>query len=381
MDVHFNKHELINLRKTIHKYPELSGKEKETPRRIINYISKFNPDRIIENIGKTGLAVIFEGKAEGPTILFRCDLDALPIQEVNEIDYKSVYKNIAHKCGHDGHMAIMSGFAEVISQNRPRKGRVVLLYQPSEENGQGAEMVIKDNQFKEIEPDYVFALHNLPGYSKSSIISRKGTFAAGSKGMINRLYGKTAHAGEPENGNSPALAMADIVSDLSFLPKHNSYFEDFTLITIIHARLGEIAFGTTPGYAEVMATLRTYSNDDMNVLTQRSLEIVDKHIRSQKLRSETEWVEEFPATINNEECVDLIEEVAKNEGLDIFKPEEPLRWSEDFSQFTIRYPGALFGLGSGTEQPQLHNPDYNFPDEIIEAGIKVFYGIYKKYLQ
>jgi metal-dependent amidase/aminoacylase/carboxypeptidase family protein len=199
--------------------------------------------------------------------------------------------------------------------------------------------------------------------------------------MINRLYGKTAHAGEPENGNSPALAMADIVSDLSFLPKHNSYFEDFTLITIIHARLGEIAFGTTPGYAEVMATLRTYSNDDMNVLTQRSLEIVDKHIRSQKLRSETEWVEEFPATINNEECVDLIEEVAKNEGLDIFKPEEPLRWSEDFSQFTIRYPGALFGLGSGTEQPQLHNPDYNFPDEIIEAGIKVFYGIYKKYLQ
>jgi len=347
----------------------------------VNFISEYNPDKVIHKIGETGVAFVFKGEEDGPAILFRCDLDALPIQEVNQIDYKSVYNNVAHKCGHDGHMAIMSGLAEIISKKRPQRGKAVLLFQPSEENGKGAEMVIKDKKFKEIEPDYVFALHNLPGYPESSVITRKGTFAAGSKGMINKLYGKTAHAGEPENGKTPAIAMADIVRDLSFLPQNNSYFDDFTLITIIHARLGEIAFGTTPGYAEVMATLRAYSNQDLEVLTRESNYVVEKHVRLSKLRSETTWVEEFPATINNDKCVDLIEEVADNSGLKLLKPNEPLRWSEDFSQFTTRYPGALFGLGSGESQPQLHNPDYDFPDEILEAGIKVFYGIYKNYLQ
>lgn len=380
MDIHYDKDKLVALRRKLHQYPELSGQEYHTAGMIREYINRHQPDRIIGDLGGTGLAVVYEGKQEGPTVLFRSDLDALPIEEVNSFDYRSQYPGAAHKCGHDGHMTIMSGLSQVISNNRPERGRVVLLYQPSEENGQGAVKVLEDDQFKQIRPDQVFALHNLPGYPAGSVILKKGTFAAASKGMINKLQGKTAHAGEPENGRTPALAMARIVEELTHMPGNLS-LNDYALITVIHARLGEIAFGTTPGYAEVMATLRTYSNPDMEKLTRESIATVERHAHDHGLGKEVSWTEEFPATVNDSESVDLIHRVAEGTGNQTIFIDEPLRWSEDFSNFTLKYPGALFGLGSGENTPQLHNPDYDFPEEILDHGIRVFYGIYHHVLK
>src|SRR6056297_1251757 len=111
--------ELIRLRRELHKYPELSGKEINTGEKIKGFLQKYKPDQVIENIGETGLAFIFEGKEKGPTVLFRCDLDALPIDEINEINYKSRNEGVGHKCGHDGHMTILAGLAEAVSKNRP----------------------------------------------------------------------------------------------------------------------------------------------------------------------------------------------------------------------------------------------------------------------
>jgi len=375
METTYNRSQLIRLRRKLHQYPELSGNEYQTARIIREALEEAAPDRIVEHLGGAGLAAVYEGSKPGPTLLFRCDLDALPIDEVNTFEYKSEYPGVAHKCGHDGHMTIITGLAMAISANRPEEGRVVLLYQPSEENGQGAARVLEDNKFDALRPDYVFALHNLPGFPTGAVVLRKGTFAAASKGMINRLYGKTAHAGEPENGLTPAPAMAGIIQQLTALADDDA-FEDFTLTTIIHARLGEIAFGTTPGYAEVMATLRTYSNADMDKLTRQSMDVVERMAHSYGLKSEISWTEEFPATVNNSQVVDLIEQVARENQQQVIHIEEPLRWSEDFSNFTLKYPGALFGLGSGEKTPQLHNPDYDFPEEIIDRGIEIFYGIY-----
>jgi len=380
MDIHYNKDQLVGLRRKLHQYPELSGQEYQTAAMIREYVSHHQPDRIIGPLGGTGLAIVYEGNKEGPTVLFRCDLDALPIQEVNTFDYRSRNEGAAHKCGHDGHMAIMSGLSQVISANRPHKGRVVLLYQPSEENGQGAVQVLEDDRFKEIQPDRVFALHNLPGYPLGSVILKKGTFAAASKGMINKLLGRTAHAGEPENGRTPALAMSRIVEELTHMPGKLS-LDEYALITVIHARLGEIAFGTTPGYAEVMATLRTYSNSDMEALTREAIAAVERHARDQELGNEISWTEAFPATVNDSESVDLIHRVAEETGSQAIFIDEPLRWSEDFSNFTLNYPGALFGLGSGEKTPQLHNPDYDFPEQILDYGIRVFYGMYEHLLK
>ena len=376
----YNRTKLIEVRRKLHRFPELSGQEYDTARMLKQVLTSYNPDQLVEHLGGNGLAVVFEGRDEGPSVLFRCDMDALPIRETNQFEYKSTVEGVAHKCGHDGHMAIMLGLAEAIFYDPPARGRIILLFQPSEENGQGALSVLGDEQFREIQPDFVFALHNLPGYPEGSLVLKEGVFAAASKGMINRLYGRTSHAGEPENGNSPALAMADIVRDLTFLPETDS-FEDFTLVTVIHSKLGEVAFGTTPGYAEVMATLRTYSNRDMADLTNQSIERVKSHASRNNLKSEIEWTEEFPATINDDKVLQTIEQVAEKRGFQTFHISEPLRWSEDFSNFTLKYPGALFGLGAGENHPQLHNSDYDFPENILDKGIAIYFEIYRQYLK
>jgi amidohydrolase len=373
----FNIDKIIELRHVLHQNPELSDNENLTADRVVNYLSSLSPDSLIQNIGGNGIACVFNGKENGASVLFRCDMDALPIQELNDFDYKSKTKGVSHKCGHDGHMAIMIGLAEVFSMNRPSKGQVILLFQPSEENGQGAFRTLNDNKFKELHVDYVFALHNLPGFPKGNVVLRNDTFASASKGIIIKLFGKTAHAGEPENGVSPAIAMADIVKQLNDLP-NKAFFNDFSLVTIVHAELGEVAFGTSPGYAHVMATLRTYTNTDMEQLTQKAEDVANRNAASNKLEVEISYVEEFPATINNPEMVKLIEESAMIIQQEHQYVDKPFNWSEDFAHFTKAYKGAFFGLGSGEECPQLHNPDYDFPDDIIKNGVSMFYEIHNQ---
>lgn len=381
MSLLFDLDKIIKLRHELHQFPELSDNEFLTAERIANFLSQYENIELIRGIGGNGIACIIKGKKDGPSVLFRCDLDALPIDEINDFEYKSTEKGVAHKCGHDGHMAIISGLADLFSKNPPEKGQVVLFFQPSEENGQGAYRVVNDEEFKKIKVDYAFALHNLPGFPKGNVILRNETFAAASKGMIIKLTGKTSHAGEPENGNSPAVAMADIIKQLNDLPNKKGLFSDFTLLTVIHARLGEVAFGTTPGYAEVMSTLRTYTNEDMQKLTSACETIAKENAQKSNLKIQIEYVEEFPATINNKDMVHCIERASENAGIEYQYLEHPFRWSEDFAHFTQNFQGALFGLGSGKNHPQLHNPDYDFPDEIIENGVSVFYKIYNQIIK
>lgn len=376
----FNLERVVKFRKDLHKYPELSGNEKETAKLIVNYISDLNPDEIIENIGENGIAVVFKGNEEGSSVLFRADMDALPIIETNSFDYKSQNDGVSHKCGHDGHMAILAGLAEVFSKNRPEQGQAILLFQPAEENGEGARKVLEDEKFKKLNIDYAFALHNLPGFPKGEVILKKDTFSAASKGVIIKLSGKTSHAAEPENGISPAIAMSNIVRELTLLPNENR-FDDFTLVTVVHARLGEIAFGTSPGEAEVMATVRSYSNKDMQVLTERIETIVKENSFRYGLKFNISYAEEFPAMVNNNELVVKLNDIASKNGINVKELNAPFRWSEDFAYFTQQYPGILFGLGCGEDHPQLHNPDYDFPDDIIENGVKIFHDIFNKISQ
>ncbi len=370
-----NIDELINLRKDLHCNPELSGKEKNTSAKIENFISQFSPDEVITNIAGNGIAFIFKGKEKGRTILFRSELDALPISEQNDFQYKSSVENVSHKCGHDGHMTILSGLASLFKDKNLEKGKVVLLFQPAEETGDGAKKVLEDKKFEQIIPDYVFALHNLPGYPAGSVIIKNGTFASASKGMIVNLQGKTSHASEPENGITPTPAVSSIIQKLPLVPNKIIKSNHFSLITIIHARIGEVAFGTTPGFAEIMATLRSYHDEEMNYITEECKKIVKEESEKYGLKYNIEWTEEFPSTINNNDCVSVVKRCSEKLNLNVIEIEHPFRWSEDFGHFLNKYKGALFGIGSGKDHPDLHNPDYDFPDEIIESSAKLFYKI------
>jgi len=376
-----NLDKLVSLRKEIHRHPEVAGEEKKTAKRISKALEEFHPDKIIKGIGGEGLAFIFQGNEKGKSVLIRAELDALPIQEINDFEYKSVNEGKGHKCGHDGHMTILVGLAGEIAKSRPDKGKVIILFQPAEETGEGAEWMLEDEKFDDLQPDYVFALHNIPGYKKGSVLLRHDVFSSASVGLEIKLTGKTSHAGEPEKGINPAKATADILNELLELSNNKDKFEDFVLVTIINVKLGEIAYGTSAGYAEIRATLRSHLNKDMDKLKEAGVEIAKKHGAAQKLKVETRFVEYFPALVNDDDSVEIIRDAAKDIGLDLVELDEPFRWSEDFSRFTSKFKGAMFGLGSGVDTPKVHNPDYDFPDEILEPGIKMFHAIIQKVLK
>ena len=371
--------ELIALRRTLHQNPELSGFENKTVKGLINYLRKYKPDKIITQIGGNSFAAVYKGNKPGPTILFRADMDALPIEEKNKIEYRSINKNAAHLCGHDGHMVMLSGMAQVLNQIRPVKGKIVLFYQAEEETGQGAEKAVNDQKFIDLNVDYIFGMHNIPGYEKGSIILSNDIFSSASSGLILRLKGKSSHAGEPENGINPAKAVADLIYEFENIYK-SEFVKDFALITIIMIKLGERAFGTNPGNAEIMSTFRSYRNDDMEYLSDEALKTIKSTCNKYSLKYDYEWVEEFPALINHNQFVDLIRDLAQKEELKIIEKNLPFKWSEDFSHYMLNYKGCFWGIGAGKKSPQLHNPNYDFPDDIIGKGIQLFQSIYKYFL-
>ena len=333
--------ELVELRRDLHRLAEVSGNEKKTAQKIEAFLAATNPDELITGIGGYGIAACYEGEKEGPSVMLRCELDALPIPEDNDFEYKSEDAQTGHKCGHDGHMTIICGVAKHLKEEEIQAGKVYLLFQPAEETGEGAQRILEDDKFKKLQPDYIFALHNLPGYEKHSIVVKEGVFAAASVGFITRFKGATSHAAHPEQGKSPALAMAQLVQSLSSIPQFDTSLDESAKVTVIHARLGEQAFGTSPGYAEVMATLRTYDDNVMDKLKEKAVNLSEGLAKTYGLELETEWVEAFAATKNDSEMSSLIAEVAKEQDIEVGHKATPFSWSEDFGHFTKEIPGAV----------------------------------------
>lgn len=372
--------ELIRLRHELHRNPELSGQERATGKRLRFYLNKYRPNELHTGIAGEGMAAVYYGSEPGPTILIRCDLDALPIQEINNKPHRSTVNGVAHACGHDGHMVMVSGLASLLKANPLKRGRVILFYQPEEENGKGAVKSIKRLKELNIFPDFAFALHNMPKYPMGSLVLAKHTFAAASKGVIIKLIGKNSHAAFPEKGINPALAIAEITQKLSSLA-HLENFKDFVLLTIIHIRLGDVAFGTSPGFGELMLTLRSFDNDDMKTLAAKTIETARGIGVSHGLVVETSITDDYPAAVNHPELKLLVTALANKRNREIITLNEPNRWSDDFANFTQQVPSIIFGLGVGEHVADLHSPDYDFPDEAIEHGMQIFDDIISNYLR
>lgn len=374
----FNQHlsEITDLRHRLHTIAELSGHEKKTADTIRRFLKKNGADEVATGIGGQGILATFKGEKNESSILLRAELDALPIPErAEDIDYISRNEGVAHKCGHDGHMAILCGVAKSIGESKSGRGTVYLLFQPSEETGEGAKRVLDDSRVGDLDPDYCFALHNLPGYPEGQIVVRDGVFAAASLGLIVSLQGSTSHAASPEQGNSPAPALAHLIESFSSIPQYKIPIGSAARVTVVHARLGERAFGTSPADAVLMATLRTFDDNHLDTLRNHCLQLVRGVAESRRLEFHCETTERFSATVNHREAVSVVRRAADRAGFPLIEKKEPFGWSEDFGRFTDRFRGALFGLGAGEDQPPLHAESYDFPDAIIPAGVEMFMNI------
>ncbi len=367
---------VVALRHELHQHPELSGQEASTSDLIMSFLRESQPDVVCSQVGGHGLIFGYESGQPGPHLMFRAELDALPIQEKNNLPYISRHPECAHLCGHDGHMSILAGLGLHLGQFRPQKGRVSLLFQPAEETGEGAGEVLKSEAWKNNVPDYLFALHNLPGFAPGSVLIKENIFAAASKGMKTTFKGATAHAARPEQARSPALALSRCIQDwLKLDQSEDIAFEDFTLLTVVHAVLGTPSFGITPGYAELRATLRSFSNEDMHRLQQWAESKVAARAEEERLEYDFSYSEVFPATINHPEAFRILKKVLANLDMDVQTLDTPFRWSEDFGYFSRDCKTCFFGLGAGKDKPDLHHENYDFPDEITATGLKIFSSI------
>ena len=276
-------------------------------------------------------------------------------------------------CGHDGHMTILMALARLINRRRPAKGRVILMFQPAEEDGSGAAKVLADPRYPTLKPDWAFALHNMPGLPFGHATLRAGTMMCASQGLRIQLTGKTAHASMPETGTSPVAAVARLIPALLALGPGGPLSATFRMVTITHASIGEPAFGISPGYAELWAKLRTREDAPMAALYAEAVGIVQTEAAKHRLSVEFLTQDSFAATVNDPDAITQLTRALDALNIPHDDRNLPLRGSEDFGRFGE--PGtrmAMMFLGSGENHPQLHNPDYDFPDALIPLGAALF---------
>ncbi|MGE8104644.1 amidohydrolase [Allorhizobium sp. NPDC080224] len=372
--------ELQAFRHELHRYPEVSGEERETARRVVEALRPLGPSRIVTDLGGHGVAAVFDSGLTGPTLLIRAELDALPIEEKSEAFHRSTIAGKGHLCGHDGHSTILLALARGLSRQPVGKGRVVLLWQPAEEDGSGAAAVLADPRFEEIRPDFAYSLHNMPGLSFGTVALKSGPVNCASRGMKIRLSGKTAHASQPETGISPMAAMSRLMPELTALSHGAPPSTDFTLATVTHAALGEQAFGIAPGDAEIWVTLRTLIDDRMADLCERAETLVTEAVRPAGLQHSISYHDIFFHCENAQEAVDHLEAVLQAEGIRFDEGNLPMRASEDFGRLRAVCPSAMFFLGAGENHPALHNPDYDYPDDLTAIGARIFMAVIRKAL-
>jgi len=362
---------LVDFRRALHAEPELSDEEEGTAWAVAEFLTPTQPDQVIAEIGGHGVAFVYEGREPGPTVMFRAELDALPIAERSTASYRSRRVGRAHLCGHDGHMASLAALGLGFAARRPRRGRAVLLFQPAEETGAGAARVLEDPKFEALAPDFVFAWHNMPGLPFGRAALKAGPIACASRGLRARLSGWTSHASTPELGRSPMRALASLMPELTALGRGGALDEGYSLVTVTHAELGERAFGVAPGEAELWATLRTLTDEGMASLGAAAEARVRAVASAEGLTVEIGSADVFAHCENAPEAVAHLADALRGEGAPFGPEGQPMRASEDFGRFRTRAPTAMMFLGAGEGHPGLHNPDYDFPDPLlpIAAGV------------
>lgn len=373
----------IELRHQLHQHPELSGKESATHDLLAAELQALHPSRLFTHVGRTeqeesfGIIAVWGDNTSLKTIAFRADIDALPIEEQCHLPYGSQTRGVAHKCGHDGHTATLFAFAQHLSHHPElyAQQNILLIFQPEEETGFGAAKIMASGILQQYDIQAVFGVHNLPGYSEGKVVVNHATFAAASSGLEVTLSGRQTHASTPHLGINPGLAVAEIITAINALVCTQPSIEKFRLATLIFVDLGEEAWGTSAGKARMGFTLRAYSNSMMSQLLNQAKTTIETIAEKYQLQLSFDQKEPFHACENSEEWSRFVAQTAAQLGRTVEVRQQPFNWSEDFAEYLLCYPGAFFGIGAGEEHHELHHPQYDFPDEIINPTAKIFVAL------
>lgn len=354
------------LRHEIHAHPDLSNREGDTIRRIRAFLETHTHLELHDE-GSWFYAVYRSGSRR-PGVAFRCELDALPIEDRIQQPYRSTKPGVGHKCGHDGHCATMAAFAlDLEAHGAPVDA--YLLFQHAEEVGDGGLAcvpLVEENPVAAI-----YAYHNRPGLETGTVQLMDGTVYCGSKGLTLQFEGVPSHASMPELGKNPAFAISELVGQIPGLTDPGAY-QGLVLCTVIQLDVGEPAFGTQASRGVLRLTIRGEIQAEQDALQQKLESLAGALAERDGLTLTCSECDVFPATVNDPGCTDRVRAVCRAQGVPYLEIPKPYRASDDYGHLTSRVPGTIFEIGGGVSCPEIHTEGFDFPDEILPEAVALF---------
>lgn len=365
-------------RRHLHSIPELGLECHETAAFVVERLREFGVDEVHEGIATSGIVAIIEGQSAGPTIGLRADMDALPIHEATGLEHASTRLGKMHACGHDGHTTMLLGAARYLAETRNFNGRVALIFQPAEETGGGAGVMVEEGIMERFDISEVYALHNAPGFDEGTFFTTPGPIMAAVDEFHVHIKGKGGHGAMPHDSRDPVVAACGIATAIQTIVSRNHRATDDLVVSVTQIHTGS-ADNIVPETAYINGTVRTFDREVQQMVMRRMQQIVEGQATSYDVSAELVYEVGYPATINDgaktETAIESAREVVGTDRVQGRHGRE--MGAEDFSYMLEKRPGAYLFLGAG-EGAGLHHPEYDFNDAIAPLGASFFARIVER---
>ena len=381
---------IVAIRKDIHAHPELCFQEQRTADVVAAKLTEWGIP-VHRGMGTTGVVGIIKNGTSDRAVGLRADMDALPLQEFNTFAHASQHAGKMHACGHDGHTAMLLAAAQHLAKHRNFDGTVYVIFQPAEEGGGGAREMIKDGLFKKFPMQAVFGMHNWPGAKVGTFAVSPGPVMASSNEFKITVHGKGSHAALPHNGVDPIVVASQMVQAFQNIITRNKKPVDAGVISVTMIHAGH-ATNVIPDACEMQGTVRTFTLEVLDLIERRMKEVAEHICAANEARCEFEFVRNYPPTINHvKEAAFMREVMGEMVGADNVIDQEPTMGAEDFSFMLQEIPGAYGFIANGDGEHRemghgggpctLHNPSYDFNDELIPLGGSLWVKMVEKWFQ
>ncbi|HJW53908.1 MAG TPA: M20 aminoacylase family protein [Burkholderiaceae bacterium] len=370
--------ELQQIRRELHAHPELNYEERMTSDTIARNLAQWNIP-MLRGMGVTGVVGMIKNGNSPRAIGLRADMDALPMQEMNTFSHASTHPGKMHACGHDGHVAMLLGAAHYLSEHRNFDGTVYLIFQPAEEGGGGARRMMEDGLFERCPMEAVFGMHNWPGAVVGTFGVTAGPMMASSNEFEVIVKGKGAHAAQPHKGIDPIMIAIQIVQSWQTVITRDKNPVDTAVLSITQIHSGS-ATNVIPDEAVLIGTVRTFSVEVLDLIERRMRSIAEHTVAAFDAQVEFHFKRNYPPLINHPKetqfAVDVMRSMVGMQNVDANV--EPTMGAEDFAFMLQQKPGCYVFIGNGDGEHRetghglgpcnLHNPCYDFNDELLPLG-------------
>jgi amidohydrolase len=362
--------DITEWRRDLHMHPELQYDVHRTAGSVAEKLKAFGCDEVVTGLGRTGVVGVIRGKkgGSGKTIGLRADMDALPIEEANDLPYKSTVPGKMHACGHDGHTAMLLGAARYLTETRNFSGTAVVIFQPAEEGGGGGKAMVDDGLMDRFGIEEVFGMHNYPGMPVGAFGIRPGPMMAAADSVTIDIEGVGSHAARPHLGVDTVLVGAQIINALQSVVSRNIDPLKSAVVSICMFRAGNTD-NVIPQTVQLRGTVRSFAADVRDLLEKRLPVIVENTAAAYGAKAKLTYTWGYPVLVNHEKqtgfAASVAQQIVGSDKVDTGLP--PMMGAEDFSFMLNTRPGAFIWIGNGASAG-LHHPSYNFNDEVIPFG-------------